>query len=539
MRLASNIRASLKVEVSLQSIFDLATLRELAIAVEQAANILLRPALLKVERDTEVVPPSFAQQRLWFIDSLQGGSPEYNMPMAFDVDGQLDIGLVTAVFNSIIERHEVLRTVYVEQAGEALQYIRSLSDVHFDIKYDDLSQLSGKSLDAEVRALVELDITTAFNLAEDLMLRVSYIKTGHDKGVLLFNMHHIASDGWSMEVLTKEFLSLYQAYSEGRSNPLAPLEVQYADYAYWQRDYLKGEVLASQLDYWCMKLDELPAVHSLQLDYSRPVDKQHVGGMVKGELTPNVAQGLLAVAKAHQITPFMLLHGALSLLLSRHSNTNDIVVGTPVANRLQAELEPLIGFFVNTLVLRADTSYTSLSDYFAHIRQVHLEAQSNQDVPFEQLVETLKVPRSTAHSPLFQIMMTTNTDYGLDDGEASKVFELPGVGIQPYGTTVVTAKFDLDISLNISEQGVGLNWVYDKSLFSESHVEQLNGHLCNLLTALSEVGQLPEQTLQGLEMLSADEIQHLVYDLNNTAMDYPKDKCIHELFEEQARDNPG
>ncbi|MBL4705055.1 MAG: amino acid adenylation domain-containing protein, partial [Flavobacteriales bacterium] len=226
------------------------------------------------------------------------------------------------------------------------------------------------------------------------------------------------------------------------------------------------------------------------------------------------------------------------LLLSRHSNSADIVIGTPVANRLQAELEPLIGFFVNTLVLRADTNHDTLSDYFAHIRQIHLDAQSNQDVPFEQLVDRLKAPRSTAHSPLFQIMMTTNTDYGLNDESDMASFTLPGVDIQPYQSDLVQAKFDLNIGLSISEQGVGLNWTYDVSLFTEQHITQLNNHLCRLLKGLSQTQGQPSQALHGLPLLSAEEIKHLVYELNDTAMAYPKDKCIHELFEQQAEDNP-
>ncbi|MBL4705054.1 MAG: hypothetical protein JKY54_11060, partial [Flavobacteriales bacterium] len=359
------------------------------------------------KREGNTLETSFSQQRLWFIDSLQGGSPEYNMPMAFEVAGQLNLALVSDVFNTILERHEVLRTVYLEESGETLQHIRSMSDVAFEIKVEDLSHLVDETLEGQVRHLVEIDITSPFNLATDLMLRVSYVKKTADTGVMIFNMHHIASDGWSMEVLIKEFFALYDAYSQGQVNPLPILEFQYADYAHWQRQYLEGEVLESQLGYWEKQLDELPAVHSLPLDHARPAMKQHEGAIVTGELPATIAKQLLAVAKAHKLTPFMLLHGALSLLLSRHSNSADIVIGTPAANRLQVELDPLIGFFVNTLVLRADTNHESLSDYFGHIRQVHLDAQSNQDVPFEQLVERLKAPRSTAHSPLFQIMMTT------------------------------------------------------------------------------------------------------------------------------------
>ncbi|NQZ20721.1 MAG: amino acid adenylation domain-containing protein [Colwellia sp.] len=491
-----------------------------------------------IKRDLDKVPVSFAQQRLWFIDSLQGGSPEYNMPMAFEIEGQLNTTLLTDVFHTILERHEVLRTVYVEEDGETLQYIRNISDIVFEIKIEELSHLTGETLNKQLETMFETDITTPFDLASDLMLRVSYVKKTTDTGVMIFNMHHIASDGWSMEVLIKEFFTLYHAYSQGQVNPLPDLEIQYADYAHWQREYLEGEVLESQLGYWEKQLDELPALHSLPLDHTRPAMKQHEGAIVTGELPATTAKQLLAVAKEHKLTPFMLLHGALSLLLSRHSNSADIVIGTPVANRLQAELEPLIGFFVNTLVLRADTNHDSLSDYFTHIRQIHLDAQSNQDVPFEQLVERLKAPRSTAHSPLFQIMMTTDTDYGLNDESDIASFTLPGVDIQPYESDLNQAKFDIEIDLSISEQGVGLHWTFDVSLFTEQHITRLNDHLCRLLEGLSQTQGQPSQAPHDLPLLSTEEIEHLVHDLNDTAMDYPKDKCIHSLFEQQAEDNP-
>ena len=486
-------------------------------------------------RNKELEVTSFSQNRLWVIDKLQGGSPEYNMPMAYYVSGKIDLSLLSNVFDTIISRHEILRTVYIENDDITLQCIRSMEEIEFNIAEFDISDLGDEQQTSQVRHLVELSSNAIFDLKKDLMLRVSYIRQSKAKGILLFNMHHIASDGWSMEVLTKEFFALYDAYSQGEISPLPVLDIQYADYAHWQREYLEGEVLESQLSYWEKQLDELPALHSLPLDHVRPTMKQHEGAIVTGELPATTAKQLLAVAKAHKLTPFMLLHGALSLLLSRHSNSADIVIGTPVANRLQAELEPLIGFFVNTLVLRADTNHDTLSDYFAHIRQVHLDAQSNQDVPFEQLVERLKAPRSTAHSPLFQIMMTTNTDYGLNDGSDITSFTLPGVDIQPYQSELVQAKFDIEVDLSISEQGVGLHWTFDVSLFTEQHIEQLNGHFERVLSGIAED---PDVSIAKVPMLSTDEVSFLV-DKINVKNDMPTvDIQIHELFEAKAKRYP-
>ncbi|HDY86195.1 MAG TPA: amino acid adenylation domain-containing protein [Methylophaga sp.] len=279
-------------------------------------------------------------------------------------------------------------------------------------------------------------------------------------------------------------------------------------------------------------------MHGLPLSYTRPDVKRYEGAQVSTSLSPATAKLLQRVSKQFQITPFMLLHGALSLVLSRHSNSTDIVIGTPVANRLQPELAPLIGFFVNTLVLRVDTSHETLGEYFKHISQVHLNAQSNQGVPFEQLVDRLKVPRSTAHSPVFQIMMTTNTDYGLDNDINKDAIALSGVDIQPYQTAVVYSQFDLSVDISLGEAGGAVSWTYDVSLFSESYINQLNQHLCRLLAALSDVDAAKPFAVRDLSMLSADEINHLVHELNDTALDYPNDICIHELFEQQAAERP-
>ncbi|MCF2858430.1 amino acid adenylation domain-containing protein, partial [Pseudoalteromonas sp. SMS1] len=442
---------------------------------------------------------------------------------------------LTTVFSQIIARHEVLRSVYTEVDGQTLQHIRAISDVDFTIKVHDVSTLTGEAQNDAVMATVEADIVAPFNLAEELMLRVNYIQTGDETGVLVFNMHHIASDGWSMEVLTNEFFALYDALSQGQTSPLPALDIQYVDYAHWQRTHLEGEVLDKQLAYWEKQLDEVPPVHSLPLSYPRPDSKQHVGAIVHSSLPADVATRLQALAKQHQLTPFMLLHGALSLLLARHSNSADIVIGTPVANRLQDALTPLIGFFVNTQVLRANTDHATLADYFKHIRQVHVDAQANQDVPFEQLVERLKIPRSTAHTPLFQIMMTTETDYGLSQGESST--EISGVEITPYDAQTIQTKFDLSIDLSMSDAGVGISWTYDVSLFDAQSIERLNDHLCRLLRGLSEVNDGTVRPYH-LPMLSQSEQQHLLTALNETASDYPKDSCLHELVEQQAAINP-
>ncbi|MEI5640036.1 MULTISPECIES: non-ribosomal peptide synthetase [unclassified Pseudoalteromonas] len=480
---------------------------------------------------------SYAQQRLWFIDNLKGSTQEYNMPMAFDVCGDLDITVLKRAFRTIVERHEILRTTYHERDGVAVQQVKDKASFAFDIEEVDLSHLPEERLDAALKNTVEELIGQSFDLSNDIMLRVSYVKRAEKSGVLLFNMHHIASDGWSIEVILKELFTLYHSYISGMLHPLPELNIQYSDYAFWQKAYLNNGVLEQQLEYWEKQLDELPVVHSLPLDKPRSEGSSSRVGIVHGQLPGAVAKELSDIAKAYQLTPFMLLHGMLSLLLSRHSNSNDIVIGTPIANRLQPELEPLVGFFANTLVLRANTGFTSLSDYFSHIRGVHLDAQSNQDVPFEQLVERLKIPRNQTHSPLFQILLTTNSDYALGNNSEQK-YQLPNVELQTYHADYIHAKFDLDVDISMSDSGVTLVWEYDTSIFNENRIQALNEHLCQLLNGLVSIVASGGDSLCSLPILSINEQERLVCELNDTAMPYPKDKCIHELFEQQAEKTP-
>ncbi|MCW8093482.1 condensation domain-containing protein, partial [Alteromonas sp. ASW11-130] len=535
MKITSKVSETFCVELSFRTIFESSTLADYALQVEKAQG--RKTGELKPSTRDGALPLSYAQERIWFLDKLNNGSSEYNMPVVLEVKGNLEIELVAKCFDTIIARHEVLRTTYLDKNGISQQLIRELDDSRFVVETVDFSHLTHETLEKHVHQYVEHSVLSPFNLSSDLMIRATYIKTSESSGVLVFNMHHIASDGWSMEILTKEFFALYNTYLEGRESSLPELEIQYADYAHWQRNNLAGDFLEAKLAELERTLEGSPVVHSLPLDYERPAIKQYRGGLVTGHLSADVAKGLLAVAKKHRLTPFMLLHSALALVISRHSASNDIVIGTPSANRLHTELESLIGFFVNTQVLRVNTQHESLLDYFEHIRDVHLTAQSNQEVPFELLVDRLNVPRSHGHNPIFQIMVTTNTDYEVNGEKENFAYKLPDLDVQLYQTDVIQAKFDLNVDLNISEQGVGLYWGYDVALFTESHIAQLNDHLSRLLGALSELGSAVVAPHE-LTMLSDAETHQLVHELNATECAYPDTLCIHELFEQQVASQP-
>jgi len=296
-------------------------------------TVKTKPSIEKLGKCKEQL--SFAQQRLWFIDRFQGGSPEYNMPSVFEITGDFDVDVVQQALQRVVERHEVIRTVYFDDGDSTWQQVNQ--DLDLKLCRYDLSDVQSEELKKQkLQLLIEQDKCYVFDLTKELMMRASYIKLNESstespaKGVMLFNMHHIASDGWSMDVLVKEFVIQYDAASKGQIDPMSALEIQYCDYAAWQKKWLPGEALESQLDYWQRQLKDIPPVHSLPTDKARPKVKENVGASIKSGLPLNVSEGLQRIAKAHNLTLFMVLHAALALVLSRHSNSHDIVIGSPL-----------------------------------------------------------------------------------------------------------------------------------------------------------------------------------------------------------------
>ncbi len=486
-----------------------------------------RSRILPRVRETNELPTSFAQQGLWFIDQLDGGSPQYNMLSGFRVRGRFDEDIAERVLHRIIERHEPLRTVFRDGPEGPLQFIRENFDFH--LTRIDLSALPAEEQEQIVLETARADALKPFDLTADLMLRGSFLRLSGETGVLLLNMHHIASDGWSLRILVKEFSELYQAFSQGQPDPLPPLKVQYADYAQRQHEWLAGEVLERQLHYWEEQLAELPQVHGLPLDHSRPAVQTFNGARHSRTLDRTTLTGLKQIARQEQVTFFMMLHGLFALLLSRHSNSHDIVIGTPVANRRQPELEPLVGFFVNMLVLRSDCRPgCTFREYLAHIKSVNLNAHAHQDVPLESLVDRLKLQRSASHAPLFQITFSLNR---LD----TSVAQLGGLEFTPLGSGPVAVKFDLMLEAFETSEDLRLNFIYNTDLFEESTIARLGEHLQNL--ACGVVTNAEEQ-IETLPLLSEGERQYLLYELNETAADYPRESCLQELFETQVKLRP-
>jgi amino acid adenylation domain-containing protein len=498
------------------------------------------PAIEAIARPADgAMVVSFSQQRLWFIDRLQSGSAEYNMPMPLLVEGPFDADAAQCAMNSIVRRHEILRTVFSERGSELVQVI--CDPVEFMLARHDLSDLDEGAQQGALSQLMASEAAEPFDLAQDLMVRGCFVllrqadgASQAQQGALLFNMHHIASDGWSMAVLQREFVQHYQAQVSAKSVALAPLKIQYADFAHWQRDYLQGDVLERQLAYWQKQLADLPPVHSVPLDKPRPAQKQFVGAMVQRRLDSQTSENLTQLALRHDLSLFMLLHGALALMLSRHSNSRDIVIGTPVANRKQAELEPLIGFFVNTLALRVNTDQPNLAQYLGHVREVNQDAQSHQDVPFDHLVERLKVPRSVQHTPVFQIMLSMESDFALADGAQKQT--IADVSFSALTQDSVAAKFDLLLDIQQSADGLLLRWTYDSSLFVHRHVEQFNDHFERLLLAMTATSAATP--LGELPMLSESELAQLRYGMNDTEVEFDHEQRVYQLFEAQVLVQP-
>jgi amino acid adenylation domain-containing protein len=469
------------------------------------------------------------QKRLWIVDQIEPGSTQYNISATLKFEGELNQKALWQALSAIVDRHQVLRTTYrIDELNEAIQVIQSA--VVPPLPVVDVSHLADAEQDREALRLAREEASRPFNLSTDIMLRALLVKFSLQSHELVVTMHHIASDGWSSGVLTKELSVLYGAFSRGLENPLPPLAIQYADYSHWQHEWLQGEVLKKQLEYWTGRLQNLPTVHNLPLDRPRPSIPSYRGGIVLRRLSARIRQGLNALAQSREVTLFMILNAAFAALLSRYSGETDIVIGSPIANREKAELAPLVGFFVNTLVLRSDLSGDpGFIDLLTQSKERLFGAYEHQQLPFEILVDELQPARSLSHNPLFQVMLILQNN---EQGELA----LPGLKLSKMTQPVVIAKFDL--TLEIMEKGVEgleLKWEYAADLFDASTIERMAEHFEVLLQSIIAN---PQAKISGLPLSTAAEKNRLLVEWNNTATDYPRTRCMHELFEEQVGKTP-
>jgi len=471
---------------------------------------------------------SFAQQRLWFLTQLDlGSTAAYNIPAAVRLKGVLDVGVLEISLNKIVSRHEALRTTFTQAEGQPVQAIAPSLTLVLPIV--DLQELPEAKREAEVHRLVRKEAQRSFNLENDPLLRVTLLRLGEAEHVVLFTMHHIISDGWSMGVLIKELVTLYEAFSTGLPSPLPELPIQYADFAVWQRQWLQGEVRSSQLAYWKEQLNGATTLLALPTDRPRPAVQSFHGGRQTWALSLDLSQALMNLSQQQGVTLFMTLLAAFQTLLYRYTRQDDICVGTPIANRNRAEIEGLIGFFVNTLVLRTDLSGNpSFVDLLSRVREVALGANAHQDLPFEQLVEELQPRRDLSHTPLFQVMFV------LQNAPIPSL-EFKGLNLTPLVVESSTAKFDLTLSLENTLQGLIGSWEYNTDLFDAATIASMAGHFQTLLEGIIVD---PHQSLSSLPILNAVEQQQLLLKWNDTKANYPQDVFIHQLFEAQVEQTP-
>ena len=474
-------------------------------------------------------PASFAQQRLWFIDQLAPGRATYNIPSALRIRGKLDVEVLTRTLEEVVRRHESLRTRFVAVGGEPQQVIEDQVNVQLPVL--DLTGVAGEEeREAEARRLAREEAQQPFDLQQAPLMRGKLLRLGGPNHVLLFTMHHIISDAWSMGVLIEEVSILYDAFSGGRSSPLPELPIQYADYSVWQRECLEGGMLEQQLAYW---KQQLAGVSMLQLptDWPRPTALSQSGALCNFVIEANITSQLKKLAQEQGATLFMALLAAFQALLCRYTRQCDIAVGTPIAGRSSSDTEKLIGFFVNTLVLRVDLAGApSFIELLQRVKKVTLEAYAHQDISFEKLVEVLSPERSLGSTPLFQVMI------GLQNAPQSDL-RLGAAELQAFNTVDNgTSKFDL--LLQVGEDGTGklaASLQYNTDLFAASSVGRMTDHFRMLLIGIVTK---PSQSIDAFPLLTTEEHKQVIEEWNRTTIYFPQEKCIPCLIEEQVVRTP-
>jgi amino acid adenylation domain-containing protein len=471
-------------------------------------------------------PLSLAQQRLWFLNQLDPDNPSYNEHGAIQLTGYLDVAAIAQSLNEIVRRHEVLRTTFEMVEGQPIQVIRP--NLTLTLPVVNLCQLPEPEQKREVQRLTTEHSQQPFDLVQGPLLRWMLLQLGQQDYILLFTVHHIVFDGWSIGVLFREITTLYKTFSTGQPSPLPELPIQYADFAAWQRQGLQGEVLNAQLAYWKQQLKNLPILH-LPTDRPRPAVQTFRGAKTSFCVPTHLTKALKALSQKEDVTLFMTLLAAFKTLLYRYTGSEDIVVGSPIANRNRIEIEGLIGFFVNTLVLRTDLSNNpTFRTLLSRVSDVALGAYTHQDATFEQLVEELQPQRDLSNTPLFQVM------FGLQNAPISAL-ELSGLKLSFLGRNPGTAKFDLTLFIEeAAEELIGV-LEYNTDLFEEATINRMAGHFQQLLAGIVAN---PDRPLSELPMLTEAERQQLLVEWNQTQVDYPKNYCIHELFEAQVERTP-
>ena len=577
-RVVSQIRQVFSIELPLRNLFEHPTIKDLALIIDrQQKTSTEKPVDIEIVSRQGELPLSFAQQRQWFLHQLEPDNPWYNISTAVKIIGNLDLAKLQHCLDILVERQEILRTSFITVEGKPRLIINDAAKI--DLSVVDLSVLSTKERQKQIKQLQINDARQPFALDNCPLMRVKLLTIDTNEQILLLSLHHIIGDGWSMGVLVEEIVRLYQAFSppspdpsafgislkkgdkggirisqspptplylpyEGRQFVPSPirrglgrswdlggnnpsLSIQYVDYAAWQRKYLQGEVLARQVEYWQEKLADAPAISSIPPDSPRKPQSNYESGAYNFQIGDRITQSLKQISRSNSATLFITLYSALALLLHRYTDNDDLVIGTPIANRDRAEIEGSIGFFANTLALRLNLADNpSFTELLARARETALGAYGNQDLPFEQLIDKLQLERSLCYSPLFQVMLVLE--------EQHKVVEVEGLTWKPLERVTTQAKFELTFFIKKTDKGLQGSIEYNQALFNADTIHRLAGHFRTLLIAIADN---PEAKISNISILSKGELKQLIgkFDRsNNVAVD----SCIPKLFETQASLTP-
>ncbi|MGZ5133944.1 MAG: amino acid adenylation domain-containing protein, partial [Flavitalea sp.] len=523
VRLISMIRKQFNVEMPIGDIFDYPTIKLLAGRVHTESGKTILPVISRETRPHRI-PLSFSQERLWFIDRLEG-SIQYHVPAVLELNGTLNHDALSYALTNVIHRHEVLRTVILEQEGEPYQKIMEADGW-------ELSVVNGsyyREHPDELQHFIETLVSEPFILSKDYMLRATLISLEEHKHVLVFILHHIASDGWSRSVLVKEVVELYASFEEQRALQLPPLTIQYADYAIWQRKYLEGDVLDKKIDFWKSKLQGIQPLQ-LPTDYPRPAVQSTKGARFNFSVDKELSAALQELSRQQGTTLFMTLLAAIKVLIHRYSGEQDICIGTPIANRMQLEVEGLIGFFVNTLALRSNVnSHDSFIELLNQVRGTTMAAYENQEAPFEKVVEAVVKGRDLSRNPIFQVMFVLRNTPEVPE------LRFGDLCFDAIGYEHTTSLFDLTFFITETPAGLQGSIEYSTDLYIETTIASMVSHLKELLHS---VVRSPQQTIDRLTLLSKAEETRLLKEFNDTRVDYPSEKGIVDLFEEQVLRTP-
>ncbi|MES2295468.1 MAG: amino acid adenylation domain-containing protein [Pseudomonadota bacterium] len=525
----SQVRVAFKLDLPLRALFENASVGALAraIVLAQRSGEAGEAAAIVPLSHAGPLALSFAQQRLWFLDQYEPSTAFYNIPAALRLCGPLDVDALKRSLNEIVRRHASLRTRFAMRDGATVQIIDP--ELKLGLPVTDLSELAPPQGEAKALTLAQEEALAPFDLATGPLMRAGLLRLDAHEHVFLFTMHHIVSDGWSASILVSELAALYGAFLQGRPSPLPELSIQYADFAHWQRQWLSGEVLRRQLDYWTGQLKDAPALLALPTDFARPPVQVHEGAVHGFTISASTTAALTQLSRKTQSTLFMVLACAFNILLARYARQDDICIGTPIANRNRSETEDLIGFFVNTLVLRTRIdSRASFGDLLQQVRANALAAYAHQDVPFEQLVEVLKPERQLSHSPLFQVMLV------LQNAPAATL-DLAGLSVQPLQLDGGSAKFDLTLSMAAEGDRIEAGFEYNTALFAPATIARMADHFMRLLDAIVAA---PAARIADLEMLGSAERERMLVAWNATATTGCAPQTIHAMFETQAAQTP-